>query len=125
MNQELINLALAVSANEILHNFFEIKSMRDKLKRLTCYMSKKPYKELPINIDTRLKSYTVSFIAFFIFVIPLYFMFSLLTLEQPVALELLVGLLIIAYSITAVTADRWHVEIEKITRPFKNKVNKP
>lgn len=121
MNQNLINLLLALATNEMVHNVLEVKNMREKLKRLTAYMNKQPYKELPINIDTRLKSYSISLLAFVAFVGPLWLMFSWIDLSENTALKLLVGLLVAAFAATAVTVDKWHVDIEKITRPFMKK----
>ncbi len=121
MNQTIINLLLALATNELLHNGLEINNMREKLRRLSAYMNKKSYKELPVNIDTRAKSYTVSFIAFAVFVLPLWGAFTLLNLDQTFALKLIVCLLIASYIVTAVVADQWHVDIEKITKPFRKK----
>lgn len=121
MNQNLINLILALSVNELVHNALEIMNMREKLRRLSAYMHKKPYKELPININTRAKSYGVSFIAFIVFVIPLWGMFTFIDLSQDLALKLIVALLVAAFFVTAITVDKWHVDIEKITKPFMKK----
>ena len=118
MNQDLINLILALSVNELIHNALEVINMREKLRRLSAYMNKKTYKELPVKIDTRAKSYGISFIAFFVVVLPLWGIFTLIDLEQTTALKLIAGLLIAAYSVTAITVDQWHVDIEKITKPF-------
>lgn len=118
MDQTIINLILALSVNELVHNTLEIMNMREKLRRLTAYMNKKSYKELPININTRAKSYGVSFIAFIVFVLPLWGVFMFIDLEQSLALKLIAALLIAAYTVTAVAADQWHVDIEKITKPF-------
>ena len=121
MNQTIINLILALATNELMHNGLEINNMREKLRRLTAYMNKKSYKELPVNIDTRAKSYFVSFIAFIVFVLPLWGGFTLLNLDQTLALKLIVSLLVASYIVTAVVADQWHVDIEKITAPFRKK----
>lgn len=121
MNQTIINLLLALATNELLHNGLEINNMREKLRRLSAYMNKKSYKELPVNIDTRAKSYTVSFIAFVVFILPLWGVFTLLNLEQSLALKLILSLLVGSYIVTAVVADQWHVDIEKITKPFRKK----
>ena len=118
MNQDLINLILALSVNELVHNTLEVINMREKLRRLSAYMNKKTYKELPIKIDTRAKSYGVSFFAFLIFVLPLWGIFTVIDLETTMALKLIVGLLVASYAVTAITVDQWHVDIEKITKPF-------
>ena len=121
MNQTLINLILALSVNELVHNAMEVMNMREKLRRLTAYMHKKPYKELPISINTRAKSYGVSLVAFIVFVLPLWGVFTYTDLDQTLALKLTVGLLTAAFFVTAITVDQWHVDIEKITKPFIKK----
>lgn len=119
MNQTIINLILALSVNELVHNAMEVINMREKLRRLTAYMNKKSYKELPVKIDTRAKSYGISVVAFFVFVLPLWGLFTLIDLEQLLALRLIVLLLVASFIVTAITVDQWHVDIEKITKPFK------
>lgn len=122
MDQSLVNLMLALAANELIHNVLEIKNMRDKVTRLTTYMAGKPYKEIPLNIDTRAKSYGISFVAFLLIVGALFGLFTWLNLAPETAIKVTIGLLIVAYAVTAVTVDQFHVDIEKVTRPFKDKV---
>lgn len=119
MNQTLINLALALATNELLHILFEVKSMREKIVRLTAYMDNKPYKEIPLNINTRAKAYAISVIAFFIFVAPLFGLYTLLDLSADTAIKVIVGLLIASYIMTAFFVDKYHVEIERVTKRFK------
>ncbi len=95
--------------------------MREKLRRLSAYMNHKPYKELPININTRTKSYAISVVAFVLFVVPLWGAFTFIDLDTATALKLIIALLVAAYFVTAVMVDKWHVDIEKITKPFKTK----
>ncbi len=121
MNHNLTNLLLALATNELLHNVFEVKNMREKLKRLTAYMNKKAYKELPLNINTRAKSYAVSLVAFIAFVGPLWLVFSWLDPTPELAIKLAIGLLTATFIATAITVDKWHVDVEKITRPFMHK----
>lgn len=118
MDQTLLNLILALALNELVHNAMEVMNMREKLRRLTAYMNNKPYKELPININTRAKSYGISIFAFLVFVLPLWGLFSLIDLSTQTSLRLIIGLLVAAYFVTAITVDQWHVDIEKITKPF-------
>lgn len=119
MNQTLLNLILALSLNELIHNVLEVDNMRKKLARLTATIDKKAYKELPVNIDTRAKSYSVSLIAFVAFVGPLWLLTTWLSLDQTLILKLSIGLLVASFLATAFTVDKWHVDIEKITRRFK------
>lgn len=121
MEQMLMNLLLALAANELIHNIAEVAGMRNKVKRLTAYMDKLPFKELPVNIDTRLKSYAVSTVLFVVFVGLLYTVFSVIALDTTVALWTAIGLLVLSYFTTAVLVDAYHVDIEQVTRRFKKK----
>ena len=121
MDQTLINLMLALAANELIHNILEVQNMREKVKRLAAYIAGKSYKELPININTRLKSYGISFVAFILIVSSLFAFFTWIDLPFDTALKVAIGLLVVSYAVTAVTVDQFHVEIEKVTKPFKNK----
>jgi hypothetical protein len=124
MNQTLISLCLALATNELIHNFVEIKGMREKLKRLSCYIAGDSYKELPININTRAKSYSISLLAFVIIVGFLWLFYGWLALETTLAFQMIAILLIGSYAVTAITVDKWHIEIESITRPFRQKTSK-
>ncbi len=119
MNQTLLNLLLALVTNELLHSMLEVKNVREKVRRLATYMDKKPYKELSINIDTRAKAYAISFVAFVIPTALLFGLYSLLDLSGNVALKLMIGLLVITYFASGVLIDKYHVEIEQITKKFK------
>jgi len=118
MDQHLINLVLALALVAIIHNAIEIMNMREKLRRLTAYMNKKSYKELPISIDTRAKSYGISLVFFVIMTLPLWIILNLIDLDQALSLELTAGVLIANFFTTAIIIDQWHVDIEKITKPF-------
>ncbi len=121
MNQTLLNLILALSLNELIHNFWEVQNMREKLRRLIAYRDGKQYKELPVNIDTRAKSYFVSVIAFVVFVGPLWLLFTWLQLDQTIALKVSAVFMILAFAATAFAVDQWHVDVEKITQAIKKK----
>jgi len=116
-----MNLLLALAANELIHNIAEVMGMRNKVKRLTAYIDKLPFKELPINIDTRLKSYAVSTVLFLVFVGLLYAVFSVIALDTTAALWTAIGLLVLSYFTTAVLVDAYHVDIEQVTKRFKKK----
>ena len=118
MNQMLINLAVALAINELIHNVLEIVNIQAKVVRLKTYIAKKPFKEIPVNIDTRAKSYGISIGAFVILVAILYGVVSLFNPDAETALMTIIGLLVVSYFISAVMIDRYHVSIEKVTRPF-------
>ncbi len=119
MERSLVTLMLALATNELLHNVIEVKGIREKVARLVAYMDKKPFKELPFKIDTRAKSYALSTILFLIVVGLLYGFYSLLDLSTDTAVKVTVGLLILSYAATAVLVDKYHVDIEQVTRRFK------
>jgi hypothetical protein len=121
MNQTLVNLVLALATNEILHNLLEVQNMEHKLKRLSSYIAGETFKELRLNINTRSKSYFISIIGFIVFVLPLWLIYTWLSIAPSSALRLTAGLLIVSYIATAISVDHWHVQIEKITRPFMKK----
>jgi len=121
MNQTLLNFVLALVTNELLHNMIEIKSARDKVKRLDTYINNKSYKEMRINIDTRVKSYAASVAGFLVFVLPLWAVYSFLDLQLDTALKLMALLLLVSFIASAYSFDKYHVDIERVTRPFMKK----
>lgn len=119
MEKQLAILMLALATNELLHNVAEITGIRGKVTRLTAFIDKKPYKELPLNINTRAKSYAISTILFIVVVSVLYGLYNLLNVSTLAAIQLTVGLLVASYIATAVLVDKYHVDIERVTRRFK------
>ncbi len=119
MDQTLVNLALALVTNELIHNAFEVKGMRNKVQRLVAYMDKKQYKELPININTRAKSYGISVLAFVLFVGILFGFYSLINITPDTAIKLIIVILVASYFVTGVMVDKFHVDIERVTKRFK------
>lgn len=121
MDQTQLNIILALSANAFMHITIEIWSVREKVRRLSAYMNKKPYKEFPLNINTRLKSYTFSLIGFLLMTGVAYIFFCWLNLSASTAYRVIVGLFIATFLMIAIGLDKYHVEIERVTRPFKSK----
>lgn len=119
MSHELINLALALSAGELTHNSIESQTVREKVKRLRAYKENRPYKELPININTRAKSYGISLVGLVLFTAIFYLLFSILNLSTTRALQTIIVILVVAYAVTAIILDKYHVEIEVVTKPYR------
>jgi len=119
MDQTLINMALALATNELLHNIMEVSSIRNKVARLQAYVDKKEYKEMPMNIDTRPKAYAISAVAFVVLVGILFGVYSIFNINADTAIKIIIGLLVVTYIVTVVTVDKYHIEIEKVTRLFK------
>ncbi len=121
MDQFLLNLVLALVTAELLHNIMETGNVRRKVARLRAYIDKNPVKEMPINIDTRPKAYGLSFVSFIVLTSVLFGIFSVINLRGEVALWYVVGVLTLAFFSLAVLLDKYHVEIERVTRPFMKK----
>lgn len=120
--QLLLNIVLALALNEVIHNLLETMSVRKKVARLSAYINKKPYSEMKLNIDTRLKSYAISLASFLLITFVALVFFMWLDLPADTALVVAALLLVFAYAVTAVSLDQYHVDIEKVTKPFmKNK----
>lgn len=116
--QLLLNIVLALAANEVVHALAEVTSARGKVARLSAYINKRSYKEMKLKIDSRLKSYTVS-LAMFLVITSIFFAFFLwLDLTTETALATTAVLLVFAYAVLAVGLDQYHVDIEKVTKPF-------
>lgn len=122
--QALLNFALAMSLTELIHVMSEMSTVRFKLARLRTYMDGKPFKEPPGNINTRTKSYGVSLAIFVVTAGLSYAFFLWLDLSLRTSLQTIIGLLILSYAIATVGFDQYHVDIEKITKPFKDKITK-
>ncbi|HTB48663.1 MAG TPA: hypothetical protein VK712_01125, partial [Verrucomicrobiae bacterium] len=83
-------------------------------------MAGKPYKDnLPFQIDTRAKSYTLSVLGFLGFTAVFYIVFTFLNLSGSNALKAIIALLVLAYIVLAVILDKYHVEIAAITNPLR------
>jgi hypothetical protein len=121
MDQSLVNLVLALATTELLHNIFEVSNVRRKVQRLNAYIKKQEYKEMPMNIDTRPKAYGLSAISLVVLVGVFYGVFSIVNLSGNAALWYAVVVLVLAFVALSVLLDKYHVEIERVTRPFMNK----
>jgi hypothetical protein len=119
LNQTIINLALALATNELLHNIIEVNGIRSKVARLKAYINGETFKEIPLNIDTRPKAYAIATIAFIVIVGILFGTYSLLDINAEDAFVIIIGLLVASYFATGIMVDKYHVDIEQVTRKFK------
>lgn len=117
--QTITNILLALTLAHTLHSLGEVKNIREKVKRLEAYIAKKPYKEIPINIDTRVKGIGMGYgLVVVIFLV----MFGLVSFIDPsVRTSVVISILLIVgiELINTVTIDAYHAEIEKVTKRFK------
>lgn len=121
MDQTLINLLLALATNELIHNIIEANSVRQKVARLSAYINKKPYQEMKVKVDTRAKAYGIATVAFVVVTGILFGIFSLINLQGNTALWYGIVVLVLAYFVSGILLDKFHVEIERVTRPFMKK----
>lgn len=121
MDQFLLNLVLALATAELLHNIMEASNVRRKVARLHAYIKKEKYPEIPINIDTRPKAYALTVASFVVLVGLSLGVLSLVNLQGNAALWYLVVVLALAFFSLAYLLDKYHVEIEHVTKPFKKK----
>jgi hypothetical protein len=120
MNQHLINLTLALAAGELVHNAIESQEVRKKVQWLRLTIASKPYKDnIPFQIDTRAKSYAISLVGLVVITGIFYGIFCLINPSATAAFQLISVLLVLAYLVTAVLLDKYHVEIAAVTRPFR------
>lgn len=119
MDQTVVNLALALSTNAVIHTLAETQNVRAKVKRLKAYIDKKPFKEMPVNIDTRAKSYGISLIMFVVFNAILFGVYSMFDVGATEAFKIIIVMLNVEFLAMAVLLDKYHVEIEQVTKKFK------
>lgn len=117
--QLLLEIACALALAHFIQVLFETSQVRKKVTRLQTYMNGKKYKEMPININTRAKSYGISLLGFIGFFALSYFIFWLLKPTLTAGLVEISVLLIISYAWVAFDLDRYHVAIETVTKKFK------
>lgn len=121
MDQFLLNIVLALATAELLHNIMEASNVRRKVARLYAYINKKPFPEIPVNIDTRPKAYALTIISFVALTGLSLGVLSLMNLKGDTALVYLAVVLTLAFFSLAYLLDKYHVEIERVTKPFKKK----
>ncbi len=117
--QTLANLLVAVTAAHTLHSIMEPINIRAKLDRLVAYMDKKPAKEIPVKIDTRVKGiglgYAIAVVLFLVF-------FAVVSVVDPsvrTAIIVSIVLITVIELINTITIDAYHADIEKVTKRFK------
>ena len=94
-------------------------NIRAKVARLAAYMDKKSVKEMPVNIDTRLKGIGFGYsITVFVFLIT-WLIVSSIDSGAKFSVGVSIGLIAIIELVNTVTIDAFHAEIEVITKRFK------
>jgi len=124
MTQHLLNLALALAAGELVHNVIEAQEVRKKVAWLRLSQTGKPYYDrIPFAINTRTRSYAISLLGLVGFTAVFYGVFTMLNLSTTATIWTIIILLLLAYTVTAVILDRYHVEIARLTptKPVRRK----
>jgi hypothetical protein len=117
--QTITSLLLAASIVHTLHSFGEVRNIREKVKRLEAYIAKKPYKEIPININTRLKGIGFGYLLVIVLFLPVWGLVNVVSPSVETAVVLSLMSIILIELINTVTIDAYHAEIEKVTQRFK------
>ncbi len=120
MNIQLAtNLLIAVTLAHTFHSMAEPINIRAKVKRLSDYINKKPVKPFPANINTRAKAlgigYGIGIVSFGIFFV----IAQLVSPDPTLSILISIGLLIVIEIVNTIAIDKYHVEIEAVTRKFK------
>ena len=119
---EILYLVAALATTRTIHGSMEPKNIIDKLSRLeNAIKTGKIRKPMMQGIDTRAKSYGVAAVAITVPTVIAYFTISLIDPAQDAllwytAIVLLIGEVYLTYAI-----DKYHVQIEKVTRAQKKK----
>ncbi|MCX6806293.1 MAG: hypothetical protein NTY56_02525 [Patescibacteria group bacterium] len=104
--------------NGFIHVCSEAWAANEKVARLSARIEHEQYKEMKIKVDTRIKSYAIS-VAIMLILVPLFYIgLYLINIGNNVALILSALTLIASYVVGFVWMDKYHVNIEKITRKF-------
>jgi predicted permease len=118
MELNLYYVILALCMNEFVHVCSEAWAANEKVARLSARIEHEQYKEMKIKVDTRLKSYAIS-IAIMLILVPLFYIgLEFINLGTNAALILSALTLIASYVVGFVWMDKYHVNIEKISRKF-------
>lgn len=117
--QTIASILLSESIVHTLHSFGEVRNIREKVKRLEAYIAKKSYKEIPINIDTRLKGIGFGYVLIIILFLPIWGLISFIDPSTETAVVWSLVLIVVIELVNTVTIDAYHAEIEHITRRFK------
>ena len=119
MNHTLFNLVAAAATAELLHAMTETFSARGKVKRLDAYIRNVPYKEMRVNVNTRIKVIGFAGTAFVVLFGASYLVVSVLDLHGDTALYYVLAVVLLTYLGSLIGFDRFHSEIGAVTRQFK------
>ncbi len=119
MNHVLAHLVLALAAAQLVHGVSEVFSARGKVARLSAYMLGQPWKEIPLNVDTRPKVYAFVLTVFVILTGVFFAVFTAINATGNTLLIIAGALILITYWSEIIGFDRFHTEIEAVTKRIK------
>jgi hypothetical protein len=119
MSHVLAHLVLALAAAQLLHGFSEVVSARMKVARLSAYIQGQPWTEMQLKIDTRPKAYGFALAVFVILTAVFFGVFTAVNAEGNTLLIIAGALVLTTYLAEILGFDRYHTDIEAVTRPFK------
>ena len=117
--QTLTNLLLATAIAHTGHSLLEPVNIRAKVARLGKHMDNQKVKEIPININSRPKAYLAALISLAVVFVPSWLIMSSVDPLPRTAMLWTIILVIVVEVINTVNIDKYHVEIEHLTRRFK------
>ncbi len=116
--QTLLQIVAALAIAHLIHALVELGNVGAKLRRLASAVAGKDLPTYPVNIDTRLKAYTIGLIAPAVFFLIVYFVISVLGTTVESAAWLSVIALLVIEVVNVVGYDRYHIGIEKLIKKF-------
>lgn len=116
--QATANLLLAAAIAHTGHSLFEPVNIRAKVARLQKHMDKEPVKEMPVNINTRPKAYLAAAVTLAVMFIPAWLIVSAVDPQPKTAMLWAFWLTVLIEVVNTVVIDKYHVDIERLTRRF-------
>lgn len=117
--QTLANTLVAASIAHAFHSMLEPMNIRTKVKRLVAYIDKQTPPKVPQGIDTRPKALGLAFV---MVALPFGLAYIVVTSLEPAprtAIWFALATMLVIEVVNSVNIDKYHVEIEKVTRQFK------
>ncbi len=119
--EQLSYLVASLAVAHSLHMIVESTSVRTKLQRLSDSIAKVPLKPYPININTRLKSYSISIVGMLALTGVSYAILHAIAPPTETLLWIAFYSIVIGDIVVAYLLDKFHVDIEPLIRRFAQK----
>ena len=116
----IAKLLLAITVAHGLHSVLEPVNILNKVRELQALVNnKKPTVKIYPGIDTRAKAYTLGFLVLFLPTLVVFGLLSLVQIDISTAMILCIIVILTIEVINEVAIDRYHVEIEQISKKFR------